>query len=506
MSKKLIPLIIVLSLLILLGVGVGAFVATVSDDTDNTNEEIAERNVTLENALTHQAVSALKDISDSEAITLRLNEYDMNEILYAVSKNINISGVEIKSIYVEFYADEYKIFIPVKVFGINSLVSGNLKLYETDDVIHAEIHDMKIGKLDSDGIKIALSAFDESIVSALSELHITTEIVDADVYAEISRENLGLMIKDLTSDSSSQGLIVAVYDLLMLQTDSVSLNLSVPEECSVVIDLSLFGGFSSEQFESFNPTVSGYVSGGIANTDNLSLVSNYYVNGYERLKDEEKTQIDTAFASIMTHDEIMAHIGLIARVGTLENAFNLLIRDPFENVFSGFFSGSLLNISGDSLSDVLGCLDLVGFTIPLVSYRDNSTTYIIIQSMSATITDGALQIAVSVNANGFVLPISAEFNIDESPLTDIRATLVGISIGTVELLGDDVEFVHDFLRNTLEIAGITFTEENRGIVINVTELIPFDLGFLGSTPSIFHVSCEDGNYNGNLKIKIKVKD
>lgn len=505
MSKKLIPLIIILSVLLLLGVGVGAFVATVSDDTDNTNSDIAERNVTLEDALTHQVVAALENTSESEAITLRLTEYDMNEILYAVSKSINISGVEIKSIYVEFWADEYKIFIPVKAFGINSLVSGNLKLYEVDEVIHAEIHDIKIGGLRSDSIKIAVSAFKGSIVSALSELHITTEIDGANVYAEITRENLALMIKELTNESTSQGLILAVYDLMMLETDAVSLNLDAPEECSVVIDLSLFGGFSSEQFDSFNPTVSGYVSGGIANDDNLNLVSKYYVNGYERLKDEEKTLIDTAFASIMTHDEIMAHLGFIARVGTLENAFNLLIRDPFENIFAGFLSGSLLNISGDSLSDVLGCLDIVGLTIPMVSYRDNSTVYIIIQSMAAKITDGALEISVLVNANGFVLPISARLAIAESPLTDIKAALTGISVGTVELRGEDVAFVHSFLRSTLEVAGITFTEGDMGVNVNVTELIPFDLGFLGSTPSMFQISCEEGSNNGRLKIKIKIR-
>lgn len=505
MNKKLIPLIIVLSVFLLIGVGAGALVATIFDDTDNTNKEIAERNVTLEDALTHQAVAALENTSESEAITLRLSEYDMNEILYAVSKSINISGVEIKSIYVEFWADEYKIFIPVKAFGIDSLVSGNLKLYEINEVIHAEIHDMKIGGLDSDSIKIALSAFKGSIVSALSKLYITTDIDGANVYAEITRENLALMIKDLTKESTSQGLILAVYDLMMLETDAVSLNLSVPEECSVVIDLSLFGGFSSEQFDSFNPTVSGYVSGGIANTDNLDLVSKYYVNGYERLKDEEKTQIDSTFALIMTHEEIIAHLGFIARVGTLENAFNLLIRDPFENVFAGFLGGSLLNISGDSLSDVLGCLDIVGLTIPMVSYRDNSTVYIILQSMSAKMTDGGLEISASINANGFVLPVSISFNVTESPLTDIRATLTGISVGTVELAGEDVAFVHSFLRSTLEVAGITFTEGDMGVIVNVTELIPFDLGFLGSAPSIFHVSCEDGNNNGRLKIKIKIK-
>ncbi len=505
MTKKILPFIIAVSLLLLCGVGVGALIGTISDDTDNTNREIVERNVPLDDALTHQAVAALKNTSESEAITLRLTEYDMNEILYAVSKNINISGVEIKSIYVEFWSDEYKIFIPVKAFGINSLVSGNLKLYDEGDVIHAEIHDMKIGGLGSDSIKIAISAFKRNIVSALSELHITTEIDGASVYAEITRENLALMIKDLTKESASQGLILAVYDLMMLQTDAVRLNLDVPEECSVVIDLSLFGGFSSEQFESFNPTVSGYVSGGIANTDNLNLVSKYYVNGYERLKDEEKTQIDTAFASIMTHESIVAHLGFIARVGTLENAFNLLIRDPFENVFAGFLSGSLLSISGDSLSDVLGCLDLVGLTIPMVSYRDNSTIYIILQSMSAKLTDGGLKISVLVNANGFVLPVSIELDVGESPLTNIRATLTGISVGTVELRGEDVAFVHSFLRSTIKVAGITFTEGDMGVAVNVTELIPFDLGFLGSTPSIFYISCEDGSNSGRLKIKIKIR-
>jgi hypothetical protein len=78
-------------------------------------------------------------------------------------------------------------------------------------------------------------------------------------------------------------------------------------------------------------------------------------------------------------------------------------------------------------------------------------------------------------------------------------------VGTVELRGEDVAFVHSFLRSTLEVAGITFTDGDMGVNVNVTELIPFDLGFLGSTPSIFQISCEEGSNNGRLKIRIKIR-
>ena len=503
MNKK--ALIVTICVLVIFGVCGGAVFGLLSDKTDETNSQIAENKVTLEDALMHQAVCALENTAKDGRVNLRLNEYDMNEILYAVSQNIDISGVEIISIYVKYFVDEYKIFIPVKILGVKSLVSGNLKLYEVDDVIHAEIHHMKIGNLGSESIEAALSVFEKSIISALGDIYITATVEDDSLCAEISRENLALMIGKLTEESPSRGLILAVYDLLMLKTNVVSLNLANPEECSVVIDLSLFGGSSSEQFEAFEPTISTCVSKGIANKENLNMLSKYFVNGYERLKDEEKEIVDSAFAPFISAEQVAAHKGLIARAGTLENVFNLLVRDPFEDVFSSIFGGSLLNISGDSVSDVLGCIDLVGLTIPLVSYRDNSATYIIVQSMTAKIYDGGLTVSVSVNANGFVLPVSVSVAVDPSPLTGITGVLTGISVGSVNLAGKDLAYMHAFLRESLKLDGITFTEENMGVYADLTQLIPFDLGFLGKTPSKFIISCEDGSSNGRLKVSLKVK-
>jgi hypothetical protein len=65
--------------------------------------------------------------------------------------------------------------------------------------------------------------------------------------------------------------------------------------------------------------------------------------------------------------------------------------------------------------------------------------------------------------------------------------------------------MHAFLRESLKLDGITFTEENMGVYADLTQLIPFDLGFLGKTPSKFIISCEDGSSNGRLKVSLKVK-
>ena len=176
MNKK--ALIVTICVLVIFGVCGGAVFGLLSDKTDETNSQIAENKVTLEDALMHQAVCALENTAKDGRVNLRLNEYDMNEILYAVSQNIDISGVEIISIYVKYFADEYKIFIPVKILGVKSLVSGNLKLYEVDDVIHAEIHRMKIGNLGSESIEAALGAFEKSIISALGDIYITATVED----------------------------------------------------------------------------------------------------------------------------------------------------------------------------------------------------------------------------------------------------------------------------------------------------------------------------------------
>ena len=196
------------------------FPMQIYDGTDDTSISIVEQGVSLEVAAYHHIVEGLQN-EKYGVIEVHLDEYDVNEMLYAISCDMDLGAVKLRSMYIESSDCGYMLFVPIRLFGIDSVISGGLKLYDSDGIIHIEIENVRLGRLKIDSGILSLLNIKELITESLSKYYISSYFDGETLKADISREDLGGLISKLNEDSENRGLIDALYGVLMLDTDAV---------------------------------------------------------------------------------------------------------------------------------------------------------------------------------------------------------------------------------------------------------------------------------------------
>ena len=99
-----------------------------------------------------------------------LSEYDLNEIAYAAAKAIPSSpSFEALGAYIRLDDTSYSLYVPVKAFGINSLLKGEVSFDFTQKEFTIGIREAKIGKLK---ISNALADFIISFFSRFKIIYI----------------------------------------------------------------------------------------------------------------------------------------------------------------------------------------------------------------------------------------------------------------------------------------------------------------------------------------------
>ena len=191
------------------------FPVQIYDGTDNTNISIVEQNISLETALYHHIVEGLQNEKDG-VVTMHLDEYDVNEMLYALSQDMDWGLVKARSMYIEFSDSGYKLCAPIKLLGIDSVISGDVKLYDSEKIIHIEVENVKLGRLNTDSGILSLLNIKGLITKSLNKFHINACFEGETLKAGISRSDLGKLISELNKDSSNRGLIDALFEVLML--------------------------------------------------------------------------------------------------------------------------------------------------------------------------------------------------------------------------------------------------------------------------------------------------
>lgn len=494
------------------GVGTVSLLSSLEDHTDNTNQQIIEENVSLESAINYHIVEAMEDVSKTGKIEVKLNEYETNRILYAVSKKIAIPDVHVRSMYVEFLDDEYKLFIPLTVMDIDTLFSCNLSLNEKNNVISAELTDIQIGKLHKGSIKTALNIAEKKLKEALAEYFVTAEINDNEIKATISREDLKRTVDKLTDKEPIHDIVTMAYDIVFLQTNTVKLNLSDPNALSVVVDLICFGGYKSNRFDTVNDTLNNYVAKGIVDESNINLVSKYVVNGYDRLNDEEKNEITAILSSVESEKTITHNIGYFSNRLSPDKALDIVV-----DKFAGNYFGGLMNIinkvtwwkvmfiplyttaknieiahhliatdkpgfvAKNDLQNLVNSFDVLGITIPIMSDISEQTAHVIVESTNLEIGDNGLYLNVGINVNGYVIPLKIDITLYNKYSDNISFNISNVMLGDFSLSSQQVSTVCHFIAQNVRVSGVSFS----GTYINIdTATLIFtylDIPFLSHT-------------------------
>lgn len=415
--------IIILLIICLILFCVAYFPMQIYDATDNTDIAIVENDISFEDALSHHIAEALGGETDG-VLTLQLDGFDVNEILYAIAGEMDFGAVKVRSMYLEQDSDGYKLFVPVRVLGIDSVISGGLSLYESEDVIYAQVEDMKLGRLKTDSGILSFFNIKGLINNLLNKYHINAHFEGETLKASINRSELGLLICEVSKDSPEVELISAVYGILMLDTDAADIEIASPVDMRLTVDLSHFGGVRDESYQAVNSYTAELLKNGVITPHKASLMAKYYLNGFDRLTDEEKTELSEILSKTTAQVDIKSYGGIMERESI---SLTDILLDQFKINTDTLAPG--FKISDENINSLLTDLPFIATVWQFGSYRTADCGYVMLQSLYCKIDDDRIDLYLDLNVNGYLLTLKAGFITGESRSIAIGGTLDSVSFG-----------------------------------------------------------------------------
>lgn len=476
----------------------------VIDTSDNTDPAIREANTSTEDVAFNMLVEALTGVDEDGIATLELDKGDINELVYSLTSILKFGSIEARSIYIEESKDEYRLCIPASIFGIRTMLSGGFDMFCEDDVIFLRVTDIRVAKARIGSGILSYFNIQGMITDALSKMNIESGFSSDTLTIKLTRENIGSILAMAFADNSNAGLFCAMYNLLMLKTEAVDINIASPIDAAVSIDFNVFGGKSGSELSAVNTYTKDLLDREVISSDDVSLVSEYYVNGYDRLSDDKKTAITDLLAGEQDAEETASYKGIIKReklslVSLLVSQFDFNIGDVLLPSFK---------ISDSDINDMLSDLPLIGTIWQFSSSRDNSCVYIAIKDLYTLIEEDRLTVYAEIDINGYVITLDAGFVTGESPLVAITGTLDKVHIGGLQLDETEVDLMIDFLGNHVKQDWICIDGESRAITLDFTSTFEEDgfLGLLLTSGNSVVTTCEkyalkDGGY---IQIKFAI--
>lgn len=434
------------------------------DATDNTDVSIVENAVSTEVALFHQIAEGLSGESDG-VVTLHFDGYDVNELLYSLTDDMDYGVLKVESMYIESSEGGYTLFAPVKVFGIDSLISGGLKLSESEGVIYAQVEDMKLGRLKTDSGILSFLNIKGLITDLLGKYHINSDFEGETLKASLSKEELGELIGELCKDSPERELISAVYGILMLETDAADIVINNPLDFGITVDLSRFGGVRDESYQAVNSYTAELLKNGVITPDKASLMAKYYLNGFERLTDEEKTQVQELLSKTTAEVDITGHGGIMERESI---SLTDILLDQFKINTDTLAPG--FKISDENINSLLTDMPFIATVWQFGSYRTGDCAYLMLQSLYCKIDDDKIDLYLDLNFNGYLLTLKADFLSEESESIAISGVLDSVSFGDHKIGEENTKSLFGYLCSILKEDWIYTELEGMSLTLDFTSI------------------------------------
>lgn len=457
-------IIIIVGLVIsLLLFGVIATLDQAIDPTDNTNETIAERGVSTEDAITRHLVEALATMDENGTSTVNLDSYDMNELLYSFKSKLDMGSIKARSIYIESGDFGYRICLPMQIYSFQTMVSGYIRMSAEGDDICLYLSGMKMGDLSIDSGFASMLGVKGAIISALRGQDIEAHFEGRDLFIRLTRENIGSFVDAHFKEDPSRSLINAIYSVVMVNSDSVKFDIHSPEDIDLTIDLSAFGGRASDKYSGLNGFSEDLLRRGVIDEGKLALVSKYYVNGYQRLTAEEQTELSALLSAEPFGAELDSYTGLVEREKLSLLSLLLSQFELSDELFSPGFK-----ITDGNINSMLSDLSAAGTVIQYVNPADSSCVYVVVDRLYCSIADDQIGILIDVDVNGYLLTISAYFTTGESPITAANGSLDRVLLGDYRLSESETDGLFGFLADQLGQDWIFADKEKRTLTLDFT--------------------------------------
>ena len=450
--KKIIKIIIgiVVFLIIACFVATGVLLYNLYDDTNNTPTDIATNNYSTEELINRELTYSFDDSSD---IYFELDEKDLNEILYSLSKKFNHMYFKGLGAYVKFEADgSITVELPIQSYFYKTCIKGKLKITLENDTFIFQIIDAKAGRVDFANSfihnTITRHLKDDEIENNLKMEGFSCDINLSELTISMTKNQILEYLKTFKEKDNNMALYIVLADFCLKNPDVFEFVLNnntfgfIIHTDKICYNDARDGKIINElQLDEVKTKVNSLV-GAKVNYKNVSAVYNYYIGGYEELDDENKAKIDLLGLSKdekgikQTKDSSFKEI----MNEHLTNAFK-------DNIFDLGLSKPVISLSENDLNNIFASADFVGNTFAFCS-NDNSG-YICLESLYCDIKDNFMCISLIVNINGIRLSVKANMSAMPDKGLMLNCSVDSMSLGQIELNDEYVGALLSYLENIL---------------------------------------------------------
>ncbi len=395
-------LIIIASVIGLVLVAAIALAIAVHDTTDNTIPAVREADADLETVIHREAVESLDNAPEKDDITLLLDEYAMNEVLYAVTQELDIPMVEMRGAYAAYGEDgALSVEIPIRAAGIfQTCIKGTLKVTYEENVLTATVEQAKVGKFScTSGIIrtfVLNSSNQKKFQKALSDADIKGTLDLRNLSVSMTADELSDTVTALTKDDPNTLLYALLCDLCLKSPDMLEFSFGENRLYGVTLHASRLAYDSATDgalsypldLDSARASTLALSENGLTRK-NVSSVFHYYTSGYETLGDEDKAKVDA--------------LGLTDNGKGVRNVSELTMAQVLLNQ-SGGLAASILNhavtftVTEHQMNTIFAGLDVIGTGVAF--YSDSKVAYLALEDIDIALGNYALDVTVVLNLNG----------------------------------------------------------------------------------------------------------
>ncbi len=393
---------VIATVVVLVLVAVAALAIAVYDGSDRTLPSVREADMGL-NAFVHrEAVKALDGAAEKDDISLLLNEYAMNELLYAVASQVKIPMVETRGAYATYGEDgALSLELPVRAAGIlPTRVTGTLKATYTDSVLTLTVERASLGKFPcTSGIVRAL------VLNGGNQKRFQAALTDAGIYGTLDLQSLSFFMTSAeiadtvaaqTKDDPNALLYELLCDLCLNSPDLLEFSFGENRLYGVVLHADRLAYHPETDGELSYPldlasaaesTRALYENG--LTRENVSPVFHYYASGYRALNETEKAAVDA--------------LGLGENGMGVRTVSALTMAEVLTDQSAGLAASILnravtLTVTERQMNTIFAGLNVIGSGVAFCS--DRKVAYLSLEAVDIALGDRELRVSVVLNVNG----------------------------------------------------------------------------------------------------------
>lgn len=497
----------------------------ISTDMDNAPVDLYKDDVTLDNELVSLLDGAIDTSIDTDNLMLTLSEDEINKLIFGVIKdNVNSSyrkddcekdeclyiyqnkvnssiplignrNLTVKNAYVEMMDNSLSAFITLNLMGIKTNLKVKFSLNKTDEFYLLKIDRLGLGDLNlTNGIgKFVFKRIlkyskitEDKINEELENKNILLEFDLENLIFSFTKEDLGVMLMNVTKDENNDNQVL-IKEFLKLLTDSnndlIALGFFGNGEKEFGVKLNLENLKYNQEtdgiplfrldYDDYKSKITTLTNLNIVNNDSFKMISNYLINGYNKLTIEEKDKIkfiDFTSIGIINNSD---YNGLLNYQGKTD--LEAYITNKLYDALSDLSNNEInLYLDEQIINQVLLETGLVGTGFNLYSKTNGSFSLIYtgIEAIWVDVVDNKIGIKMIYNLNGIRLSLFTNFTNNAMEEDIIEAEFDELRLGQQEFSEDFKTSIMSMISNSLNLtkSGIFKIEDNK-IIIDSDEFI-----------------------------------